>query len=307
MGTPIQDDMSSCDTESIATLRADDASSIISEVNSEIKYGGKKVESVLDIWPLGGVECLNKVAPQWSDEPLVYIKPEPFRLEGISDRLDGYTQFQHQDPEGGKHKVDPFLEKVGLKNPIRREFRDTRESQNRAAKIEKALREVKRIEMNDLRSDCHTLLVIEKAMYPEANARGRMSRAVVAQCMKMTDLFEEACQILDVLDEKDLEEQQINDVLKAKEDKRFGLEAENEILRKEIWALQDQLHNVKLETQAKVNKDMELNGTLRKEKDDGNRMIKTAEAAKGKMTVLRNAMHTAEKSMEASISDIQAE
>jgi len=276
------------------------ASTVQSECNSELKYGAK-VESVLQIWPLGGVECLNPAAPRWSDEPLVYLKPEPIPLGGVSNRLGHYSHSCYNDS---------FLEKVGLKNPVGKLFADNETSQERKRKIDKAGRDVKRVEMKDLRDDCKTLLVYERSLFPEesrGNARTRMMDVIIKQCMKITDLFEEAAQILDLLDDKDRDIEKIQEKLKTKEDKRFGLEGETEVLRKEIAQLQTTLHNTKNSTSDKIKKDQELNAELKDQKTKGMAMVKTAEVAKGKMTTLKNAMSSAEKAMESTISEIKEE
>lgn len=247
-------------------------------------------EDEVSNWPMGQVDLLQE-SSRLRCEPLIYDKPKPIGLGNIPQ--------PHVELKARVEAAAKPAEKVDDKPAPPKHTRETIIAQQK--------RIVKLRDISLLKSEVATVIREEQNMQREGNARSRMCSMIMVQCLKLVDLFEEGCEMHDALDDIEIKTQLKQIDLDERIAYRNELENENQGLRNEVSTLQKNLHNTRQSTNQKVDKQSKLHQEITAEKAKTTAMMKAADGAKVKMSVLRNAMAEAEKSMESSIKDVKIE
>lgn len=168
----------------------------------------------------------------------------------------------------------------------------------RQMKIQMLQKRIAREDMCMLRMEILELIDKERKSMKEMNARGKLLFTVLTQCMKMIDLWEEACESMEVLGSKNVFIGKRKDQLQETVSKRLGLEQDNATLRDTIKDLQ-----IKYQDVLKQNRDREArHGKCKKDfldemnngKDLNNKVVKARKGAK----VLKEVMTEATDSLQ---------
>jgi len=167
-------------------------------------------------------------------------------------------------------------------------------TRERMLNLELLQRKVQREDMKIFRHEVLQLIDEERKNRREANARFRMFRVVMVQCLKMIDLWEEGCEYMDSITNKNVLIGQRKDFMNEKIDKRLGLEMDNQGLRDEISALQKRLHDSRDENNSKDNRTAALKQNQADEKKEHMRLTGTIDKAKAGQKLLQQAMADAE-------------